>query len=42
MSGVLGAEKVRALADWAAELQREHVETVRRASLEFAEHEARS
>lgn len=42
MSGVLGAQKVRALADWAVELQREHVETVRRASLEFAEHEARS
>ena len=42
MSSILGAEKVQALADWAVELQRDHVETVRRASLELAEHEARS
>ena len=40
MSGTIGAGDVQQLATWAVGVQREHVETVRRASLELAAHEA--
>ena len=40
MSETIGAEDVRALAGWAVGVQREHVETVRRASLTLAAKEA--
>jgi hypothetical protein len=40
MSETIGAEEVRALAGWAVGVQREHVETVRRASLALAAQEA--
>ncbi|HEV7496058.1 hypothetical protein [Baekduia sp.] len=40
MSETIGAEDVRALAGWAVGVQREHVETVRRASLALASQEA--
>ncbi|HEV7493991.1 hypothetical protein [Baekduia sp.] len=40
MSETIGAEDVRALAGWAVGVQREHVETVRRASLALAGQEA--
>jgi hypothetical protein len=39
MSEAAGADDVRALAEWAVGVQREHVETVRRASLELAAQE---
>jgi hypothetical protein len=42
MSEALGVDDVRALASWAVGVQREHVETVRQASLELAAQEARS
>jgi hypothetical protein len=42
MSQVLGTQQIQALADWAVDVQREHVEIVRDASLELAEHEAQS
>jgi hypothetical protein len=42
MSETIGAEEVRVLAGWAVGVQREHVETVRRASLELAAQEAAS
>jgi hypothetical protein len=40
MSEAVGASEVRSLAGWAVDVQREHVETVRRASLELAGQEA--
>ena len=40
MSETIGADDVRALAGWAVGIQREHVETVRRASLTLAGQEA--
>jgi hypothetical protein len=40
MSQVLGTQQIQALADWAVDVQREHVEIVRDASLELAAHEA--
>jgi len=42
MSETLGIDDVRSLASWAVGVQREHVETVRQASLELAAQEARS
>ena len=36
MSEAIGADDVHALADWAVGIQREHIEAVRRASLELA------
>ena len=42
MSETLGAADLRALAGWAVGVQREHVETVRHASLELAVQEARA
>jgi hypothetical protein len=36
MSDTLGEHDVRSLAGWAVDVQREHVDTVRRASLELA------
>jgi phage-related minor tail protein len=42
MSEALGVDEVRSLASWAVGVQREHVETVRQASLELAAQEARS
>jgi hypothetical protein len=42
MSETLGIDDVRSLASWAVGVQREHVETVRQASLELAVQEARS
>lgn len=41
MSEALGADEVRSLALWAVGVQREHVETVRQASLELAAEEVR-
>jgi hypothetical protein len=41
MSDTLGQDSVRELAGWAVDVQRRHVETVRRASLELAAEEAR-
>jgi hypothetical protein len=41
MSETLGADEVRSLANWAVGVQREHVQTVRHASLELAAEEAR-
>jgi hypothetical protein len=41
MSETIGAKDVRDLAGWAVGVQREHVETVRRASLVLAAEEAR-
>jgi hypothetical protein len=40
MSETIGARDVQQLATWAVGVQREHVETVRRASLWLAAHEA--
>jgi hypothetical protein len=40
MSETIGADDVRALAGWAVGVQREHVETVRGASLQLAVEEA--
>jgi hypothetical protein len=40
MSDTLGEDDVRSLAEWAVDVQREHVDTVRRASLELAVQEA--
>ena len=40
MSETIGAGDVQQLAIWAVGVQREHVDTVRRASLELAAHEA--
>jgi hypothetical protein len=40
MSETIGAADVRTLAEWAVGVQRQHVETVRRASLELAAQEA--
>ncbi len=42
MSETIGAEDVHALAGWAVGVQREHVESVRRASLALAAQEAAS
>lgn len=42
MSETIGAEDVRGLAGWAVGVQREHVESVRRASLTLAAKEAAS
>jgi hypothetical protein len=42
MSETLGVDDVRSLASWAVGVQREHVETVRQASLELAAQEART
>jgi hypothetical protein len=42
MSETLGIDDVRSLASWAVGVQREHVETVRQASLELAAQEART
>jgi hypothetical protein len=42
MSETIGADDVRALAGWAVGVQREHVETVRRASLTLAGQEVSS
>jgi hypothetical protein len=42
MSETLGIDHVRSLASWAVGVQREHVETVRQASLELAAQEART
>jgi hypothetical protein len=39
MSETIGAADVRTLAEWAVGVQRQHVETVRRASLELAAQE---
>jgi hypothetical protein len=39
MSRAIGAEDVGSLATWAIDVQRQHVETVRRASLELARQE---
>jgi len=41
MAGALGEERVRELSSWAVDVQRGHVETVRRASLALAAEEAR-
>ena len=40
MSETLGDDDVRELAGWAVGVQRQHVETVRRASLRLAAQEA--
>jgi hypothetical protein len=40
MAGTLGMAEVRELSDWAVQVQRGHVETVRASSLELAEEEA--
>ena len=40
MAETVGAQDVRALAGWAVSVQREHVETVRTASLRLAVEEA--
>jgi hypothetical protein len=40
MSETIGADDVHVLAGWAVGVQREHVETVRRASLALATQEA--
>jgi hypothetical protein len=40
MSETIGADDVHGLAGWAVDVQREHVETVRRASLQLAVEEA--
>jgi hypothetical protein len=40
MSEKLGENAVRQLAGWAVEVQRRHIETVRRASLRLAADEA--
>src|SRR3954454_5862666 len=42
MSETLGVDDVHSLASWAVGVQREHVETVRQASLELAAEEARA
>src|SRR3954447_24917414 len=42
MSETLGIDDVHSLASWAVGVQREHVETVRQASLELAAEEARA
>jgi hypothetical protein len=42
MSETLGVDDVHSLASWAVGVQREHVETVRQASLELATEEARA
>ena len=42
MSDALSLDDVSQLAGWAVEVQRGHIETVRTASLELAQHEARA
>ena len=42
MADTLSLDDVSQLADWAVEVQRGHIETVRTASLELAQHEARA
>src|SRR3954469_9164939 len=42
MAETIGIDDVHALASWAVDVQREHVETVRQASLELAAEEARA
>jgi hypothetical protein len=42
MSERVGDDDVRELASWAVDVQREHVETVRRASLELAAQEVQT
>jgi hypothetical protein len=41
MSRIVGEDEVVQLADWAVEIQREHLDGVRDSSLKLAEEEAR-